>query len=289
MLSKDIVKKIKQIELHTRRLLRGTQLGDSRSAQKGTGLEFDQIREYQQGDDVRFIDWRASARMDKLLVKQYFEERNRTIMLIVDVSGSTSFSSCPNKKQEIIAQVASVLALVGDFGNDKVSLLLCTDQVELFIPPKKGRNHTYMIMEKLFSFKPKSKKTNLKVAFDHIGALRVKDALVFVISDFIDQQFEPSLRVAAKAYDVAVIRCLDKNEHTLPNVGFITVQDSETGNLSVFDTRKKLVNRINIFLQKRLENQHALFKKVGVDCIDVATDLPFMGDLIRFFRKRMRY
>ncbi len=289
MLSKDIVKKIKHIELYTRRLLRGTQFGDSRSAQKGTGLEFDQIREYQQGDDVRFIDWCASARMDKLLVKQYFEERNRTIVLIVDVSASTSFSSSLSKKQDIIAQIASVLALVADFGKDKVSLVLCTDEVELFIPPQKGRNHSYRIMEKLFSFKPKSKKTNLKAAFDHLGALRAKDAMVFVISDFIDQNFESSLRVAAKIYDVAAIRCLDKNEHALPRVGFIAVQDSETGEHAVFDTRKKLVNRINVFLQKRLDDQHALFKKSGVDCIDVATDRPFMGNLIRFFRKRMSY
>ncbi len=289
MITSDIVKKIKYIQLQTRRLVCGTQVGDSRSALKGTGLEFDQIREYQQGDDVRFIDWRASARADKMLVKQYFEERNRTIILIVDVSASMNFSSSSESKQEICAQIASVLALVGAYGKDSVALVLCSDEVELFIPPKRGHNHVHMIMQKLFTFTPARKGTRLQAAFDFLGTVRVRNAMVFVISDFIDTSFEPALRTFARRYDVAIIRCLDKNEQQLPPVGFLPVQDSETGLFVVFDTRNRLVNRINTFLQKRVDNQRMLFKQTGIDCLDIHVQQSFMDDLITFFRKRMRY
>ena len=289
MLSSEIKKKIKQIEIHTRRLLRGSLVGDNRSAIKGSGLDFDQIREYQMGDDVRFIDWNSSARMDKLLVKQYIEERSRTVILVVDVSASGLFASSECFKQEKMAQIASVLALVADSGNDHVSLLLFSDEVELFVPPAKGRHHVYAIMEHLFSHKQHHKTTRVASALEYLARLSRKDAVVFLISDFLDEGFEKSLAITAKKYDLIAIRCLDPNECALPSVGFITVEDSETGECITLDTRRSRRNGLPAFLANRITKQDTLFKKYGIDYLDIKNNRPFIGEIVRFFRRRMRY
>lgn len=286
MISSDVLKKIKHIEIYTKRLLSGALVGDSRSAIKGSGLEFDQIREYQFGDDVRFIDWHASSRMNKVLVKQYIEERNRTILLAVDVSASQQFSSTASTKHDICAEIASVLALVADYGKDHVGLLLFSDQIECFIPVGAGRNHIRLIMEKLFSFKPKHVKTNINKALEYVAKLNRKDSLLFLISDFIDYDFEKKLGIASNMYDTVAIRCTDQNEHALPNVGFLTVQDTETQEQHLLDTRNK---GLSYALGKRIDDQNRLFKKCGVDILDIMINKPFAGELIRFFRRRMRY
>ena len=289
MLSKDVAKKVRQIEIHTRRLLNGALVGDNRSALKGTGLDFDQIREYQEGDDVRFIDWNSSARMNKLLVKQYIEERSRTIILAVDVSQSGLFSSSHTLKRDVMAEVAGVLALVADYGNDHVALLLFSDEVELFIPPSKGKAQIHVLMEKLFSFKPKSKKTNITSTLKHLALLKKKDAVVFLISDFVDTGFEKLLAVVAKKYDCIAVRCLDTHERGLPSVGFLTVEDSETGQLVTIDTRRADDGILSHFFKKRISVQDTMFKKYGIDCLELSNKPVFIGDIIRFFRRRMRY
>ncbi len=285
MVNKDIAKKIKHIEIYTKRLLSGTLVGDSRSAVKGTGLEFDQIREYQMGDDVRFIDWNACARSGKLLVKQYFEERSRTIVLAVDVSSSSFFSSAHQLKSDVIAQLASVLALVADYGKDYVSLVTFSDEVEIFIPPNRGRNHVRTVMKALFEQKHKNKTTRISAVLKHLAKMKRKDSIVFLISDFIDQDFEKPLGVVAKMYDLVAIRCLDTNEQTFPAVGFVTIEDAETGEQQVVDAREAL----DSFLKKRLLEQNSLFRKYDVDHLDVSCQRPFIGDIIRFFSRRMRY
>jgi len=287
-IAKDILRKIKHIEIYTKRLLRGTLIGDSRSAQKGTGFEFDQIREYQIGDDVRSIAWNASARMNSLLVKQYIAERSRTIFLVVDVSQSNIFGSTACGKRDIIAQVASVLALVSDFGKDLVGLLLFSDVVEEYVPPGRGAFHVRKIMELLFSYQAKQTKTQIFAAFEHLLRLRKKDAVVFVISDFIDEQLSTYLPQMAVAYDVVAIRCLDDYEKQLPSVGFVVTQDIETGQIVTLDMRKATTNS-SLFLKNRLVQQDKLLKKYGIDLLKISPQHDFVGEIIRFFRKRMQY
>lgn len=289
MINKEALKKIKQLEISTKRLLSGSLVGDTRSAVKGSGLEFDQIREYQVGDDVRFIDWNSSARTNKVLVKQYIEERNRTILLAVDISASQSYSSDDNLKRDILANIAGVIALVAQYGKDNVGLILFSDHVEVCIPPGAGKSHMKTILESLFVYEPKNLKTDLNVPLEHIAKLKRKDTLLFLISDFIVDNFEKRLAGIIKNYDVVAVRCLDKNELQFPEVGFLTVHDYETGESVLIDARKKGSADINNFLEMRKLAQESIFKKYGIDSITVANNHQFMGDIIRFFRRRMRY
>jgi uncharacterized protein (DUF58 family) len=290
MLSHEILTKIKHIEIYTRRILNNTLSGDSRSAVRGSGFEFDQIREYQLGDDVRYIDWKSSVRMNTLLTKQYIEERSRTVMLAVDCSGSTFFSSNEDLRFDTIARMASVLALVAESGKDHVGLLMFSDTVELFIPPKRGRAHTRMIMERLFDRKPVQTGTDLNVAFEYLARRSISKSLVFMISDFITERpFTKYMGVIAKKHDLIAIRCLDAHEKQFPSVGFLPIQDSETGELSLLDTRGKQGARLNALLGERVAEQNHLFKQHGVDVLDVRIDQSFMNDLVCFFRRRMMY
>ena len=286
----EIQHKIKQIEIQTRRLLRSALVGDSRSAIKGTGFEFDQIRQYQFGDDVRFIEWKASARTNNLLVKQYIEERSRTILLAVDISASNLLGSDNALKQDTIAQIASVLALVSDMGKDRVGLLLFADSIELYIPPSRGRNHIHTIMAHLFGHRTEKKGTNITAALKKLAQLKRKDAVVFLISDFIDDAIDPAyVSCIARLYDLIAIRCLDQREQTIPEIGFLPIQDSETGEHLVPDTRKKSLTQVHHFLKERYDTQNRFFKRHGINLIDVANNDSFIGTLIRFFRRRMRY
>lgn len=295
MLSQEILTKIKHIEIYTRRILNNTLSGDSRSAVKGTGFEFDQIREYQLGDDVRYIDWKASMRMNTLLTKQYIEERSRSVILAVDCSGSTFFSSHDDLRFDTIARIASVLTLVAEYGKDHVGLLMFADGVETFIPPKRGRMHTRMIMERLFHFSQEQqsntqKRTDLNVAFEYLARRNVNKALVFMISDFITEKpFTKYMNIVAKKHDLVAIRCLDERERTFPSVGFLPIQDSETGEISLIDTRGKHADRLNALLGARVAEQDNLFKQHGIDVLDVRIDQSFMNDLVCFFRRRMMY
>lgn len=286
----EVRRNIKQIEICTRRLLRGMLVGDSRSAMKGTGFEFDQIRDYQVGDDVRFIDWNASARMDSLLVKQYIEERSRLILLALDVSGSTEFGSSDVLKRTTMAQIASVLTLVADAGKDYVGLILFSDDVEYYIPPGRGRFHTQTIMEYAFGFKAQKTTTDISAVFKKLAQLKRKDAMVFLISDFIDDIGKTSYAsLVSRLYDVVAVRCLDEREQELPAVGFIPVEDCETGEMVLLDARKGKRASINHFLQERLVAQDTFFSRYNIDVIDVTNRATFVGDLVRFFRQRMRY
>ncbi|MDZ4153919.1 DUF58 domain-containing protein, partial [Methylicorpusculum sp.] len=274
MISTENAQKIRHIEIQTRRLLSGALVGDARSRLKGSGFEFDQIREYQQGDDVRFIDWRSSARMNKLLVKEYIEERNRTIMLAVDCSASQRFGSGEQFKADRIAQIAGVLTLVANYGSDNVSLILFSDHVECFIPPARGRQHTRAILEKLFAFEPTGKKTSIACALEFAAKQKRKDAVLFLISDFIDAGFERGLSIASRMYDTVAISCLDSLECALPEIGFLDVVYQETGASCVIDTRKKNQTALHSFFVTRAQEQENLFNKYGVDRIELGTTQP---------------
>lgn len=284
-LSKEVVQKIKQIEIHTRRLLRGTQVGDYRSAQKGTGLDFDQIREYQLGDDVRFIDWNASARSDSLLVKQYRQERNRTVMLLVDQSASTLFGSDELLQSEVIAQIASILALVAECGKDAVGALLFADQVIKTIAPGRGRQHVHVIMEYLFTQNP-SGTTNIASALEKLLAVQKQQAIVFIISDFLSDGYEKLLKIVAQKHELIAIRCLDPRQKTFKNCGMLAVQDPETGESGLLQTGSQ---QFNTLLAEQAYATESLLKKCGVELLDITIDRPFIGEIIRFFRKKMVY
>lgn len=288
-ISEEITRKIRQIEIYTRRLLIGSMVGDTRSAIKGTGYEFDQIREYVVGDDIRFIDWNASARMNTLLVKQYIEERSRTVFLAVDVSKSEFFGSVSTTKRDVCAQLASALALVSSYGNDRVGLILFSDEIEYVLPPGQGRNHVRALMEAVFGYEPKKEKTQISAALAHLARLKVRDGIVFLISDFIDSDFTTYLPIVARKFDCIAVRCLDTRETNLPAVGFLTVEDIETGSEVVIDVRSKGAQVICNYLANRVIEQNNVFRKYGIDVLEVAENRPFVADIIRFFRRRMRY
>jgi uncharacterized protein (DUF58 family) len=290
VVSPDIAHKIKQLEIFTRRLLNGALVGDSRSAIKGSGFEFDQIREYNFGDDIRFIDWKASARTNKLLVKQYIEERSRTIFLMVDVSQSSSFGSGICNKYARIAELAAVLALVAQHGKDHVGLVLFSDKIEEYIPAGSSLHHIHRIMERMLSFTPRQSKTDISAALQHLLAVKKSDAIVFLISDFIDEALDTYLMQAARKYDLIAVRCLDNNEKTIPAVGFITVEDLETGELVELDLRDTRDNDVKRFLAARIEKQNKLFKQRGVDLVDIDADrTDYLAEMVKFFRRRMSY
>jgi len=289
MIADDIRKKIRHIEIYTKRLLSGSLVGDSRSAVKGSGFEFDQIREYQMGDDVRYIDWKSSARSGKVLIKQYIEERNRTIILAVDVSASSFFTSSYERKWDHFQQIAAVLSIVAEYGRDNVSLLLFSDEVELFIPPGKGRNHTHIILQQLFSHKPKKRSTSLSAALKHLATIKRRDSVVFLISDFIDNGNEVLLSVVAKNYDLIAVRSLDHCEQQIPSVGMLPIEDIETGQQMTLDTRGKQRRFLDTYLNERVKQQRKLFKKYGVDCLELKDHKSLIADTIQFFRRRMMY
>ncbi len=283
-LSKEILQKVRNIEIHTRRLLSGTLIGDYSSAKKGSGLEFDQIRDYQEGDDIRFIDWKGTARQDKLLIREYIEERNRVIMLVVDGSASTFFGSSEELKSELFAQIASVLALVADYGKDQVGLILFSDQVQTVIPPKGGRQHIRLIMETLFGHQPAGT-TSFEPAFHRLIQMNRKDAIVFLISDFIvGSGYEKLLRIVCKKYDTIAILCFDRCEQELPDVGFLSVRDPETGLVGLLKTGSK---DLALHMKEWHKEVKFMLKKCGADLIELEVQKPFMGELIRFCRQRM--
>jgi uncharacterized protein (DUF58 family) len=288
MVSKDIRKRIRQIEIHTKRLLRGSLVGQSSSAVKGSGLEFDQIREYQQGDDVRFIDWKSSARMDKLMMRQYIEERSRSIVLAVDISGSSFFGSGAKTKYQVMQEVAAVLALAGEMAKDRIGLLLFSDEVELFLPPNSGQKHVRYLLEQLFSYTPKRKKTSVTSALEYMAKFRIKDAVIFLISDFISPSFRKALSIVAKRYELIAIRCLDKNEIEIPRVGFLPMVDDETGVMTIVNLRSKK-SRVSKFCHERLLNQNRIFSTYGIDLLEVESAQPYIQEMVRFFKKRMLY
>lgn len=288
-LSEDVQRKIRHIEIYTRRLLSGALVGDTRSAIKGSGLDFDQIREYVQGDDVRFIDWNASARMDKLLVKQYTEERSRTVVLAVDISASRQFGDHEESKADLMAEIAGVLALVATYGNDHVALILFSDEVEQYIPPGRGRNHAHTILEAIFGAKPARSGTSVEHVLKRLAQLKRRDGVAFLISDFIDEHFQTYLPVVSNMYDLVALRCLSDYERAIPDVGFLTAQDLETGQEVLIDARTRKVKNISALLANRLESQNTLFKRYGIDVLDVSRREHCVGDIVRFFRRRMRY
>jgi len=263
--------------------------GDYLSAFKGTGLDFDQLRDYEMGDDVRFIDWNSSAKANKLVVKQFIEERDRTIILAIDVSASTNFASTEELRNETIAHLATALTFIANINKDKVGVMFFSDHVEKWIPPSRGKTHYHTILQALFTIKVQKKKTSINQALHFLLSLKKRNAILFMLSDWIDdfEDYSKLLKIARFKYDFIGVRLLDEREEKLPAFGLLPIYDPETGETITIDTRSKK-KEINEFLQSYRHEQKKNFEKHKIELLDLEVGKPFINPLIKFFHKRIR-
>ena len=290
MLPEEIAKKVRGIEIRTNRLVNDVFSGEYHSVFKGRGIEFAEVREYGIGDDVRFIDWNVTARTGAPFVKTFDEERELTVMLVVDASGSGRFASRgTSTKNDLSAEVSAVLAFSAIKNNDRVGLLIFTDRIELFIPPQKGKKHVLRVIREILYFKPAGKRTNLSLAIERVNAILKRKAIVFLISDFMDSDFERPLRVTSKKHDLIAVKIADEREEVLSDSGVIAFEDAETGEIMYVDTSSKtLRKRYWEHMQHRDAELSDLFRRTGVDRITLHTGKSYEDELNRFFRKRMK-
>ena len=289
MTPSDIIKKVRRIEIRSRQLVTDSISGAYHSSFKGRGMDFEEVREYSIGDDVRSIDWNVSAKMDKPYIKVFREERELTLFLVIDLSASGIFGSVRQSKRERAAEIASVLAFSATLNNDKVGLVLYTDEVEHYIPPKKGRSHILRVIRDILFFKPQGRGTQHRVALNYLNRVQKRKAVVFLVSDFqeSDAQTFTTLALTNQRHDLISIVLSDPRESQLPNVGLITLEDAETGELVEVDTGS---SGIRTDYQKQALRSRDIFKqqmrKKGLDWIEASTDLAYIPALRRLFARR---
>lgn len=287
MISKDILKKIQQIQIHTRRLVNEAFVGEYHSVFKGRGMEFDEVREYQPGDEIRTIDWNVTARMGHPFIKRYVEERELTVMLLVDVSASGNFGSIKHLKNEVATEICAILAFSAIKNNDKVGMIMFTDKIEKFIPPKKGPKHVLRVIRELLCSQPKGKGTNISVALEYLNKITHRRTISFVVSDFIANDYAHALRIANKRHDMIAITIVDPREQELPNVGFVELRDAESGERLLLDTADSLARKeFGALNNRRRQEQSRLFRSMGVDEILINTNRHYVEPIVRFFRIR---
>jgi uncharacterized protein (DUF58 family) len=287
MIPREILRKIRQIEIRTNRLVTETLAGQYHSVFKGQGINFDEVREYQPGDDVRSIDWNVTARMNHPFIKKFVEERELTVMLVVDVSGSGWFGSTTQSKRELAAEMASVLAFSAIRNQDKVGLLLFTDHVEQFIPPRKGRRHVLRVIREVLFHEPSRVGTDLRVALEFLLRVTPHRAVVVVLSDFIGALPATTLRQCNRRHDVVAVQIADRFELELPSLGRLVLRDAETGEVLEVNTGDDRRRATFAMRQGRAQADLArLFRSLGIDAIHLRTDEPYIGTLGRFFEAR---
>ena len=287
MNTKELLKKVRKIEIKTRRLSNHVFGGEYHSTFKGRGMTFSEVRQYQFGDDVRSIDWNVTARYNEPFVKVFEEERELTMMLVADVSGSEFFGSTETFKKDIITEIAATLAFSATQNNDKIGLLLFSDEVELYIPPKKGRSHVLRIIRELLEFQPKSKKTDLSKALKFLQNMMKKKAIVFILSDFLTDEYQHTLKIMGNKHDVTGIRVYDKREEEMPNVGMVQMQDEETGELIWVNTSSKSVRTSYAkYFRERADYFQQSFRVSGSGSIDTRTDESYVKKLLGYFKQR---
>jgi uncharacterized protein (DUF58 family) len=292
MISKEILEKILRIDITTNHLVTDVFAGAYHSVFKGRGMEFDEVREYQPGDDIRSIDWNVTARTGFAHIKKYVEERELTVMILVDASASVHFASTNQLKNKLAAEIAAVLAFAAIRNNDKVGLLMFTDEPELYIPPKKGKSHVLRVIREILYFKPSAKATNLPKVLEFLTKVLHRKSTVFVISDFLDSNADytpvrKSLRIANQHHDLIAITLTDPREIELPDCGLVEVMDAETGSRKVIDTSNERLRReYHEKAQDFIKNRDRLFDTIGIDHIDISTDVPYKKALVSFFVQR---
>jgi uncharacterized protein (DUF58 family) len=287
METSELLKKVRKIEIKTRGLSNQIFSGEYHSAFKGRGMTFSEVREYQAGDDIRSIDWNVTARFNNTYVKVFEEEREMTVMLLVDVSASGAFGTQKQLKQDLITELCAVLAFSSIQNNDKIGVIFFTDKIEKFIPPKKGKSHVLRIIRDLIEFKPEHKKTDLKLALKYLTSVIKKRSIAFVISDFMSPDFSDALKIANRKHDLVALRIYDKREQELPNVGFIKMMDAETNTIKWIDTSDKAVrNQFMVNAKKKEQYLKDLFNKSGVDSANINTAESYIVPLTNLFKRR---
>ncbi len=285
----DLLRRVRLVELRARRLVEDLLAGPYRSVFRGRGIEFDDIREYQPGDDVRSIDWHTTARTGTVQIKQNVEERCLTVMLAVDLSASGDFGSGPQSKRELAAELAAVLALSAVFNNDRVGLLLFTDTVERYLAPRTGRRQALAIVAAILGYEPRSPRTSLSNLLQTLGSALRRRATVFLLSDFLDTNFDRALRLAGRRHDIVAVSIADGTESHLPDLGWLVCEDAETGELLQLDTSDPAVRHaFEVERLARTDRLREAFRRAGVDTIPCETGRPYQHALLRFFEQRQR-
>ncbi len=287
METKELLKKVRQIEIKTRGLSKHIFAGEYHSAFKGRGMSFSEVREYQYGDDVRNIDWNVTARYDKAYIKTYEEERELTVMLLIDISASQNFGTKERFKKDLITEIAAVISFSAIQNNDKVGVIFFTDKIEKYIPPQKGKKHILRIIRELIELKPENKATDISQALQYFTNIVKKRSTAFLISDFFDENFEKALQIAGHKHDLIALHIYDKSEYKLPDIGFIKLQDAETGKEIYVDTSKKSVRES--FEKQQLEilkKTKQIFDKTGTDSVKIKTDEDYIKPLLKLFKNR---
>ncbi len=287
MIPQDLLKKVRRIELRTSRLVDDVLAGSYHSAFKGRGMEFEEVRQYQIGDDVRSIDWNVSARFGEPFVKLYREERELTVMLVVDVSASQHFGTHEQFKDELVAEICATLSVSAIRNNDKVGLICFTDRIETYIPPRKGSKHVLRVIRELLALKPEGRGTDLGEALEFLGKIQKKRSIVFLVSDMQDRNWQRQLQIANRRHDVVAVNIEDAAESTLPNVGLIRIEDPENGATRVIDSSSKRVRKAwkQLATDRNIAVEQTL-RRCKVDQIKIKTGEPFTGALRQFFRRR---
>jgi len=291
MLTSDLMKKIQRIEIRTRRLVNDSFAGEYHSIFKGRGMEFDEVRPYQIGDEIRTIDWNVTARTGEPYVKRYVEERELTVMLVVDASASENFGSVNRFKRELAAELTAVLSFAATTNNDKVGLLIFTDQIELFIPPRKGRKHVLRLIRELLAFEPQSKGTNIKMALDKVNQILKRRSIIFLVSDFMADPdgYRKALSVTNRRHDVIAVDLNDPLDSEIGNVGLLALEDPESGDIVWVDTSSRRWQDAYQKQMQQLENSKTrIFRQANVDRIDIHTDQEYATPLTRFFQDRAK-
>ncbi len=285
--TKELLKKVRKIEIKTRRLSDHIFSGEYHSSFKGRGMTFSEVRQYQFGDDIRSIDWNVTARYSEPYVKVFEEERELTMMLVVDISGSESFGTTGQFKRDILTEISATLAFSAIQNNDKVGLLLFSNEIELFIPPKKGKTHVLRIIRELIEFKPNSKKTDLTQALRYFSNVMKKKAIVFILSDFIDTGYDNALKIVGKKHDVTGIRVYDKLETELPKLGMVPMRDAESGEIVLVNTNSKTVRRnYRANYLQSVDYFEDSFTKSGSGVINTRVDESYVKKLLGYFKRR---
>ena len=289
MIPKELAKKIRYLQIYTSKAVNDSLAGEYESVFKGRGMEFEEVREYQVGDEIRSIDWNVTARTGEPYVKLFVEERELTVMFLVDLSASGAFGSTRQIKNEVAAELCALLAFSAIKNNDKVGLIVFTDQVEMFIPPAKGTTHVLRLIRELLSFTPRQGKTDISAGIEYLGRVTDKKSVVFLISDFLGEGFEKQMRVLAKRHDLIAVSVTDPREVMMPNVGLIQLEDAETGEVVLIDTGSAAFRKQYEGLgSERQDWLRKSFRAMDVDHIEIYTGKDYVVDLVRFFRTRER-
>ncbi len=289
MIPKEILKEVKYIEIKATRLVNDLFGGEYESVFKGRGMEFSEVREYVPGDEIRTIDWNVTARSQHPFVKKYIEERELTVIFVVDGSGSLHFGSKSKLKSNVAAEIAGLLAFSAVKNNDKVGLLIHTDRVEKYVPPRKGRSNVLRVVREILYYKPQAKGTNLKLALEHLSRILTRSAVIFVISDFLDSGFEKALKILHQKHDLVVIQIIDEREQEIPACGWMELKDAETAETTLINTgNQQFREAYQKSSSRRQEQLDFLFKLSGIDAIKITAGESYIKPLIKFFRQRER-